>query len=125
MSLGMEDGRIHDAAMSASTIDSKPCAPKRGRLNLGASSGYVGSWCTKSNNNKQWLQIDLGTPTTVTKVATQGRQDYNQWVTSYSLSYSLTGSYWVQYTERGKKKVMAITVTISRFNAVIFGSETH
>ena len=125
MSLGMEDGRIHDAAMSASTIDSKPCAPKRGRLNLVASSGYVGSWCTKSNNNKQWLQIDLGTPTTVTKVATQGRQDYNQWVTSYSLSYSLTGSYWVQYTERGKKKVMAITVTISRFNAVIFGSETH
>jgi len=105
MSLGMEDGRIHDAAMSASTIDSKPCAPKRGRLNLVASSGYVGSWCTKSNNNKQWLQIDLGTPTTVTKVATQGRQDYNQWVTSYSLSYSLTGSYWVQYTERGKKKI--------------------
>ena len=57
---------------------------------------------------KNGLQIDLGNPTTVTKVATQGRQDSNQWPTSYSISYSLTGSYWVQYTERGKIKVITL-----------------
>ena len=110
MSLGMEDGRIHDAAISASTSYSGNHAEKLGRLNLVASSGKAGAWCAKSNNNKQWLQIDLGTPTTVTRVVTQGRQDYNQWVTSYSLSYSLTGSYWVQYTVRGKKKVLIIII---------------
>ena len=108
MSLGMEDGRIHDAALSASTSYHSNYAPKRSRLNLVASSGYVGAWCVRTNNNKQWLQIDLGTPTTVTSVATQGRQDSSQWVTSYSLSYSLTGSYWVQYTVRGKKRVLII-----------------
>jgi len=108
MSVGMEDGRIQDAAISASTINSGNYAAKLGRLNLVASSGKAGAWCVKTNNNKQWLQIDLGTPTTVTRVATQGRQDSSQWVTSYSLSYSLTGSYWVQYTVRGKKKVMKI-----------------
>ena len=105
MSLGLEDGRIPDGAMSASTSHSGKHAAKLGRLNLVAKSGNAGAWCVRTNNNKQWFQIDLGNPTTVTKVATQGRHDAFQWVTSYSLSYSLTGSYWVQYTVRGKKKV--------------------
>lgn len=105
MSLGIEDGRIQDGAMSASSISDSNHAAQRGRLNLVASSGKKGAWCAKKSDTKQWLQIDLGTPTTVTKVATQGRQDYNQWVTSYSLSYSINSSYWVQYMVLGKKKV--------------------
>ena len=91
--------------LSASTYNGGRCAASLGRLNLAAGSGKAGSWCANRNNVNQWLQIDLGTPTTITKVATQGRQDASQWVTSYSLSYSLAGSYWVQYTVRGKKRV--------------------
>jgi len=120
MSLGMEDGRIHDAAISASTSVNGNHAAKLGPLNLVASSGKAGAWCAKSRDNKQWLQIDLGTPTTVTRVATQGRQGSSQWVTSYSLSYSLTGSYWVRYTVRGKKKVM----TIAQFRYIKIQSST-
>ena len=105
MSLGIEDGRIQDSAITASTIHNSAHAAHLGRLNLVSGSGKVGAWCAKTSNNKEWLQIDLGNPTTVTKVATQGRQDSNQWPTSYSISYSLTGSYWVQYTVRGKIKV--------------------
>ena len=108
MSLGMEDRRIQDSAMTASSFYSNNHATKLGRLNLVAASGKAGAWCAKKNDANQWLQIDLGTPTTVTKVATQGRQDSSEWVTSYSLSYSLTGSYWVQYTVLGKKKVNTI-----------------
>ena len=108
VSLGIEDGRIPESALTASTVHSAVCAATRARLNLAAASGKVGSWCAKTNNVKQWLQIDLGTPTTVTKVATQGRQDASQWITSYSLSYSLAGSFWVQYTVRGKKKVTIV-----------------
>ena len=107
MSLGIEDGRIQDSAMTASTIHhSSVYVAHLGRLNLVARSGKAGAWCAKTSNNKEWLQIDLGNPTTVTKVATQGRQDANKWPTSYSISYSLTGSYWVQYTVRGKIKVI-------------------
>ena len=106
MSLGIEDGRIQDSAMTASSIASSNHVSKLGRLNLVAPSGKAGAWCAKTNDVKQWLQIDLATPTTVTKVATQGRQDSSQWVTSYTLSYSLAGSFWVQYTVRGKKKVI-------------------
>ena len=106
--------------MSASTIHSSPCAASLGRLNLAAGSGKVGSWCAKRNDVNQWLQIDLGSLTTVTKVATQGRQDSSQWVTTYSLSYSLTGSYWVQYTVRGKKKVTYFLLSDSESLHVAF-----
>jgi len=105
MTLGMEDGRIQDGAMSASSITDDKHAAKLGRLNLVARSGNKGAWCAKTSDYKQWLQVDLGSPTTITKTATQGRQDYSQWVTSYSLSYSLNSFYWVQYTVHGKKKV--------------------
>ena len=110
MSLGLEDGRILDAAMSASTIHDSNHAARLGRLNLVAKSGKAGAWYSKLDNNKQWLQIDLGNPTTVTKIATQGRQDSSHWVTSYALSYSLTSSYWVQYTVRGKRKVIPLSI---------------
>ena len=106
--------------MSASTYDGGRCAASLGRLNLAAGSGKAGSWCANRNNVNQWLQIDLGTPTTITKVATQGRQDASQWVTSYSLSYSLTGSYWVQYTVRGKKKVTYFLLSDSELLHVAF-----
>jgi len=78
MSLGIEDGRIPDIALTASTIYNAVCAATFARLNLAAASGRAGSWCVKTNDVNQWLQIDLGTLTTVTKVATQGRQDSSQ-----------------------------------------------
>ena len=106
--------------MSASTYNGGGCAASLGRLNLAAGSGKVGSWCAKRNDVNQWLQIDLGSLTTVTKVATQGRQDSSQWVTTYSLSYSLTGSYWVQYTVRGKKKVTYFLLSDSELLHVAF-----
>ena len=111
MSLGLEDGRIQDGAISASTIASNACAAKFGRLNLVAGSGKVGAWCVRTNNVHQWLQIDLGKGTTVTKVATQGRQDDNQWVTSYSISYSPVRSYWVFVMTHGRKTVYSHSVS--------------
>jgi len=105
MSIGIDDGRIQDSAMRASSIANKNHVANLARLNLVAASGKAGAWCAKVNNVNQWLHLDLGTPTTVTKVATQGRQDNSNWITNYSLSYSLAGSFWVQYTVRGRKKV--------------------
>ena len=105
MSLGVEDGRIQDSAMSASTIESSSHAANLARLNLVAASSKAGAWCSQKLDKKQWLKIDVGILTTVTKVATQGRQDNSQWVTSYSISYSINNSYWANYTEDGESKV--------------------
>ena len=105
MSLGVEDGRIQDSAMSASTIESSSHAANLARLNLVAASSKAGAWCSQKLDKKQWLKIDVGILTTVTKVATQGRQNNSQWVTSYSISYSINNSYWANYTEDGESKV--------------------
>ena len=107
MSLGVEDGRIQDSAMSASTIfaSSSNFAANLARLNLVAVSSKAGAWCTNTKNDQQWLKIDLGILTTVTKVATQGRQNDGHWVTSYFISYSINNSYWANHTEDGEKKV--------------------
>ena len=105
MSLGLEDGRIQDVAMSASSAYNNYYAAKLGRLNLEAKAGNVGAWCVLTRDANQWLQIDLGAGTTVTKVATQGRQDSDQWVTSYAISYSPVKSNWVYVMIHGKKKV--------------------
>lgn len=44
-----------------------------------------------------WLQVDLREQMEVTAVATQGRYDSWDWVSSYLLLYSDTGRVWKQY----------------------------
>ena len=97
--LGLENGHVPDAAFSASSIDSASFVPARARLNIHPDSKGKGAWAAKTNNDKEWLQIDFGELVRVTKVATQGRQDADQWVTKFTLSYSVDGIHWVEYKE--------------------------
>lgn len=67
--------------------------PSNARLNRPASGGKTGAWSAKTNDLKQWIQVNFHELTRVTKVAIQGRQDYGQWVTAFKLSYSLDGNH--------------------------------
>lgn len=60
-----------------------------------------GGWCAKKSDGRQWLQIDLGPPTTITGIVTKGRGDSRkkQWVTSFSLSYSNFTDRWYFYKD--------------------------
>lgn len=95
----MENGHVPDAAFSAYSSANSKHGPARSRLNIQSNSKGYGSWVASANNGKQWLQIDFGELVLVTKVATQGRQDANQWVTKYTLSYSVDGIHWAKYKE--------------------------
>jgi hypothetical protein len=98
--LGMERATISDARITASSMWDQKHAPARARLNLKADGVRVGSWSAKVNDALQWIQVDLGQLTKVTRVATQGRhRDYNQWVTSYSLLYSMDGVSFQNYNK--------------------------
>lgn len=48
-------------------------------------------------DQEPWLQVDLREQMEVTAVATQGRYDSWDWVSSYQLLYSDTGRAWKQY----------------------------
>ncbi|KAL9959225.1 hypothetical protein ACROYT_G036322 [Oculina patagonica] len=88
--LGMHTREISDSAITASsTMNQITWGPQNGRLHyLMAGTGTEGSWATAVNDPYQWFQVDMGNWTLVGGVATQGKQDEDEWVSSYSLSSS-------------------------------------
>lgn len=84
----MESGVISDAQISASSQYTDYTAARKARLNFKKNLG----WTTSTNNLNQWLQVDLGSYTTITRIATQGNFDANpQWVTKYRLQFGDDG----------------------------------
>uniref|UniRef100_A0A3Q3N5D1 Contactin associated protein family member 5 n=1 Tax=Mastacembelus armatus TaxID=205130 RepID=A0A3Q3N5D1_9TELE len=57
----------------------------------------AGGWSPLVTDQEPWLQVDLREQMEVTAVATQGRYDSWDWVSSYLLLYSDTGRVWKQY----------------------------
>ncbi|XP_031561085.1 uncharacterized protein LOC116297077 [Actinia tenebrosa] len=97
--LGMQDGKIQDNQISASSTYSGPhCYPRYGRLYKTPKSTWDGGWCAKHNRIGEYMQIDLGTMKWVTKIATQGRNaKTNQWVKEYTLSFTNNTITWQDY----------------------------
>lgn len=108
--LGMENGRIKDSQITASsTFSTDPDAdyfPHYARLNLqsniAAGGRIVGGWAPDpavEDISKSVIQVDLGSTMVVTMVATQGRAEttYNQFTSSYVLSYSVDRKDWKNY----------------------------
>ena len=105
--LGMRNNLIPVSAVTASSTKSpsEEFAPQLARLHYLGGTGTEGSWSALVNNPNQWLQVDLGDWTRVNGVATQGKQDTDEWVTSYSLSFSYGQFFQFVKTSSGVKKV--------------------
>lgn len=101
--LGMSTGFISSAQITASGSLSTSYNKDAARL-LRAVHPIFG-WSPRTNNNQQYIQVDLRAVTKVTGVATQGRGNADQWVTSYKLRCSQNGVTWVTYQEHGSDKV--------------------
>ncbi|CAH3014709.1 unnamed protein product [Porites evermanni] len=95
--LGMESRKITDGQITASTVWNAAHGATNGRLNFKAGEGRTGAWSSLRNDVHQWLQVDLGAKTEVTRIQIQGRQDFNQWVTSFTISYSGNGTAFTPY----------------------------
>ncbi|KXJ06863.1 Lactadherin [Exaiptasia diaphana] len=104
----MEDGRIPDENITASSFYQSPKAkektrPSNGRLNKKKTEDDAAGWSASSKKEGEYIQVDLGAIKVITMVATQGRGDFPQWVTTYSLSYSLDNKDWKDYDEDSVK----------------------
>ena len=106
--LGMQNGRIPDSAISASSEYNAAFKAINGRLHFLLRLGRHGAWATKTNDVFQYLQINFGDWTKVTRVVIQGRQDADQWVKSFSLSYGYDAVFFKDYKEDGVKKVIQL-----------------
>ncbi|XP_058960954.2 EGF-like repeat and discoidin I-like domain-containing protein 3 [Pocillopora verrucosa] len=103
VALGMENGNIQDDQITASSQwNSATHGTTRARLNLLPSSG-AGGWVALQHTVDEWLQVDLRSQyTSVTGLATQGRNDHDQWVTKYYVQYSYDGVKFEYYKENGQ-----------------------
>ena len=99
----MESGEITDGQITASSEWSSTHAPSLARLNRVKEGNKAGSWAAKTNDVNQWLQIELGSDyTKVTRIVTQGRSDYDQWIKTFKLQYSEDGVNYQFYREQGQ-----------------------
>ena len=99
--LGMEDGSITDVQVSSSSRLDDNHSPSQARLNFKEEGNKAGGWSAQTNDKNQWLQVDLSSYTRVTRVATQGLNANDEWVTKYKLQYSDDGKNFQYYKQQG------------------------
>lgn len=96
--LGLEDGKIPDESITASSELDEGHPAKCARLNTKADGDLKGAWAAKDNDENQWLQINLGQCCRVAMVATQGESgESTSHVKSFSLMFSRDGETFVDY----------------------------
>ena len=103
--LGMQNKQIPDSAITVSSYRDSETKAENGRLHFLRTSDRVGGWAAQKNDNNQFFQVRFGDWRKVTRVAIQGRQDEDQWVESFSLSYGYDSVFFQDYTQEGIKKV--------------------
>ena len=104
--LGMQNKQIPDSAITASSYGYSGIKAHNGRLHfLYKSSHVVGGWVARWIDQNPFFQVHFGDWRKVTRVAIQGRQDSDEWVESFSLSYGYDSVFFQDYTEEGVKKV--------------------
>lgn len=100
MPLGVEDKRIPPGRLTASTYYNSGYAPWYGRLNS------IYSWGVRSNRHGEWFQVNFLETRVIKGVATQGRQNGNYWVKSYTIGYSVDEMTFAMYKQgRGVKVI--------------------
>ncbi|XP_063161695.1 discoidin, CUB and LCCL domain-containing protein 2 isoform X3 [Candoia aspera] len=107
--LGMESGVIADSQINASSFLEWPeqlgqpstWKPERARLKR---PGH--SWAAFTNDEYQWLQIDLNKEQRITGIITTGSTlaEYHYYVSAYRILYSNEGQKWTIYREPGVER---------------------
>lgn len=105
MLLGMEDHRITDQQITASSSLDQDHGPANARLNANKNPGF---WSANTNDENQWIQVDFGRNVKIASVFTQGKSN-TEWVNSFTLTYSEDGASTFQtYQENGIDKVLHV-----------------
>ena len=65
----------------------------------------MGGWVARWGDNNPFFQVHFGGWRKVTRVAIQGRQGQDQWITRFSLSYGYDSVSFQDNKEEGVKKL--------------------
>ena len=112
--VGIQNGRIRNSAMTASSSWDANHGPYLARLHRPRRGRLMGAWSSRHKNHNQWLQIDLGKAMKISGINTQGRQDADQWVTAYWVLYGYDGTRF-SYVREWRDNVKVICGSIVLF----------
>ena len=101
----MESGLIPNSAITASSQLTPAYRAKNARLKYKGEPGSYGGWIPAKNDYSQWLQIQFGSTTYVTGIATQGFWNALHYVKRFTLQYSNDGNFFQQYQPESYTKV--------------------
>ena len=113
----MQNGKIKPGDIQASSQYDHRHRPDNGRLHFQRTSSRTGAWSSRINDKNQWFQVKFERAAKIRRVACQGRMDADQWVTKYTLEYSLDGKSWKDYGFNGKTTVgcqFSLSLSLSR-----------
>ena len=103
--LGIESGSIIDDRLQSSSDLINGAGKQQWRLNQ---AGIPGGWVALDSDEQPWLQISLYRQTPITGVIVQGREDEDQWVTSYKVQISVDGTSWSYVSGRASEEEVKI-----------------
>ena len=105
----MEDGRIPNSRISASTMANDKNAPYHARLYYKGGGGKKGGWASKKDAKDNWIQVDLGKTMMLSHIQTQGHFNYDIWTKTFTVSYSYDGKSYEDYKDLdGQPKVRSL-----------------
>ncbi|WAR01795.1 TSP3-like protein [Mya arenaria] len=120
--LGLTSGFVLDYMLSASSsLDDLATGPGRGRVNGTANvySELAGAWVAKVADTSQYMEVDMDLPYRFTKVHIQGREDADEWITSFKiLYYNDTSSSWDEYTDSSGQNIFLGTTGRDAINVL-------
>ena len=118
---GLENNLILDSQITSSSELDETARPRNARLNVEANDGEnVGAWVASADDTAPWLKIDLKSNVTLRAIATQGRSDVDEWITTYEVSYSIDGLTFETYEESGKVKVnMCLVENVQNYFCIV------
>ncbi|XP_071959288.1 uncharacterized protein [Antedon mediterranea] len=85
--LGLESNVIPDSHLSASSYWSGEGTATRGRL-------HSYGWAASTKRDHEWFSVDLGRPTNISGVVTQGHAYWPEWINSYNVLISNDSDTW-------------------------------
>ena len=67
-------------------------------LNNHLYNAFSGYWSPKIQDENQWIGVEFDTAFEIRAIQIQSRHNYDQWVKTYTVSYSFDGFLWNDYT---------------------------
>lgn len=117
----MYDLLTNGSQLQASSQAHSYYTPDNALLYHQPSRGRAGSWAARFNDGNQWLQADLGQISKITIISTQGRAESNQWVKTYTISFSVFGYAFQNIMDGKNLKVLFSLPSLlaNRYNNII------